>query len=94
MRLEVGGGLHDVLRTNHPANTPTGHCIGLGHTIDDDALVRKFRNKRGHRSELVLAVGEVFVDLVGDDPHLVFHSPLADGLYFLWRIHRSTWVVG
>ena len=93
MRLEVDRSLHHVVRPDHPANTPTGHRVGLSNTVDDDALVRNLGHQRGHRDKTVLAVGEVFVDLVGDDPDALLDSPAANGLDLFGRIHGAAGVV-
>jgi hypothetical protein len=39
--------------------------------------------------ELVVAVDEMFVDLVGDDPDVVLHGPLADGFDLVSRIDSA-----
>ena len=93
MRLKVDCSLHYIFRANHPANAPTRHCIRLCNTVNDDAGFGKFRDKRWHRRKLVLAIGEMLVDLVGNHPDAVLNCPLAncDGLF--WRVHSATWVV-
>ena len=85
VRLEVGGRLHDVGRADHPADPPAGHGVGLGHAVHDDAAVGQLGDGDGDRGELVVAVGEVLVDLVGEHPDAVLDGPLADGLDLLAR---------
>ncbi len=78
MGLQVRGGLDDVLRSDHPADPPAGHGVRLGHPVDHDAGVRDLRHLHGHRGEQRVAVDEVLVDLVGDDPDPLLRGPLAD----------------
>ena len=94
MRLEINCSFHDIVWANHPAHAPTSHCISLCNTVHDDALVGNFRNECWHRTELVLAVREVLVNFIGNDPDAVLNCPLSNGSNFFWRIHGTTWVVG
>ncbi len=94
MALEVGRRLDHVVRADHPADAPPGHRVGLGDTVDDDALVGEVGHERRHRRELVRTVREVLVDLVGDHPDPVLDRPLADRFDGGRRIHRTRRVVG
>ena len=94
MALEVRRCLDHVVRSDHPSDAPARHGIGLGDAVDDDALVGQVGHERRHRGELVRSVGEVFVDLVGDDPDAVFDRPLSDRLDGGRRIHGTRRVVG
>ena len=78
MGLEVAGRGHGVGRSDHPAHPPAGHGIGLGHTVEHDAAILQFGNHHRHGMMLGLAVCEVLVDLVGEDPDAVLRSPAAD----------------
>ncbi len=40
MRLGQGG-LDDVRRGRSSSHSPAGHCVGLGHAVEDDGLVRE-----------------------------------------------------
>ncbi len=87
-------GVDDVVRPDHPADPPPGHGVGLGDTVDDDALIGEIGHERRHRGELVRTVGEVLVDLVGDHPDAVLQRPLPDRLDGLGRVHGTGRVVG
>ena len=80
MRLQVGGRLDHVSRPDHPAHAPARHGVRLGDPVDHDAAVGELGDGHGHGTELRVAVDQVFVDLVGDDPDPPFHRPLADRL--------------
>ena len=94
VRLEVDRGLHHVVGADHPADSPSGHRIGLCDAVHDDALVGHLRHEGRHRRKRVGAIGEMFVDLVGDHPDAVVGGPLADGGDLLGRVHRAAGVVG
>ena len=79
VRLQVGGGLDQVGRADHPADPPAGHRVGLGDAVDDDAVVGEERAEHRHRAGVDAVVDEVLVDLVGQHPQLVVLDPLADG---------------
>ena len=80
-RLEVGGRLDDVGRADHPPDPPAGHGVGLGHAVEHDAACRRSSGtSAGIERELVVAVGEVLVDLVGDHPDAVLDGPAPDRL--------------
>ena len=79
---------------DHPAHPPAGHGVGLGHAVHDDARVGQLGHERRHRGELVVAVGEVLVDLVGDHPDAVLDRPPADGLDLVGRVDGAARVVG
>ena len=90
--LQVGASLDYVGGCDHPSDSPAGHGVRLGNTVQDDALVGELRNDNGHRVMFVVAVDEVLVDLVGDDPKVVLDGPLADGFDLVAAIHRPGWV--
>ncbi len=92
--LEVGGGLYDVVGADEPADAPAGHGVGLGDAVDDEALLGDLGHEGGHGGELVVAVDEVLVDLVGDDPHAVLDGPAPDGGDLVGGVDRSGGVVG
>ena len=73
---------------DHPADAPAGHRVRLGDAVDDDALVGELGHDRRHGDEPVVAVDEVLVDLVGQDPHALVDRPAADGLDLLRRVDR------
>ncbi len=85
--------LDDVGRADHPTDAPPCHGVGLRHTVDDDALFGQVRHHHGHRREFVAAIGEVFIDLVGDHPDTVGHCPFANRLDRLRRVDRTGRVV-
>jgi hypothetical protein len=89
VRLQVGGGLDHVERPDHPAHAPAGHGVRLGDAVDDDAPVGQVGHQRGHRREDVVAVRQVLVDLVGDDPDPPVHRPAADRLDLCRRVHDA-----
>ncbi len=86
--------LDDVVGTDQPPDPPPGHGIRLGDTVQDQALLGEIGHEHGHRRELVRAVGQVLVDLVGDDPHAALDGPLPDRLGLGRRVHRARRVVG
>ena len=94
MGLEVGGGLDHVGGADHPPDPPTRHGVGLGDAVEHDALVLQLGDELGHGGEPVLAVGEVLVDLVGDDPDAAVDRPATDGLDLLHWVHRAGRVAG
>ena len=94
MRLKVDRGLHHIFWPNHPANTPARHCIRFCNAIDNDAFVCNLRHERRQRRKLVLSIRQVFVNFVGDHPDAVLNGPLTYRNCFLWRVDRTTWVVG
>ena len=85
VRLEVRRRLHDVLRADDPADPPARHGVRLRDTVDHDALVAQLREDRGQRRERRVAVDEVLVDLVRQDPQAVLDGPAADRLGVLAR---------
>ena len=89
MGVQVRGRLDHVLRTDHPADAPPGHGIGLGHAVDDDAAVGEVRQGNRQRRELGVPVGEVLVDLVRDHPQPLVQEPPPDRLDLLCGVHRS-----
>ena len=89
MRLQVGGGLDDVGRADHPAHAPAGHGVGLGDAVEDDHLVAELRHRGGDGGERHAVVGQVLVDLVGDHPQALGRGPLADLLDLLRRVHGA-----
>ena len=74
----VDRGVHHVGRADHPADAPPGHRVGLRDTVDDDPAIAQLGRDDGHRDELGVAVDEVFVDLVTDDPDVVLGGPATD----------------
>ena len=92
MRLQIRGGLDDILRTDHPPHAPTRHRIGLRNTIQNDATLGERRNEHRHGCRLRIVIEQVFVDLVGDDPHAVFVCPLANRLHLCRCVDRTGWV--
>ena len=92
--LEVVGGLDDVVGPDHPTHPPPGHGVGLGDTVDDDALLGDVGHQRRHRAELVRPVREVLVDLVGDHPHAALDRPLPDRRDLGGCVDRAGRVVG
>ena len=90
MRLKVCGGLDEVGRADHPANTPTGHGIGLGNAVEDHAGIGKARDLSEDRGEHVVAERQVFINLVGNDPNAVLECPLTNRTNFFRRVHRAS----
>ena len=86
MGLQVGSGLDEVGRTDHPADPPTGHCIGLCDAVQHHTGVSQVRNKSANGVVLVSVIGEMLVDLVGDDPDTVLNGPLPDGPDLIGRV--------
>ena len=93
MTLQFGCGLGHVHGGDHPADAPARHGVGLGHAVEHEQLGAHF----GHRGADVRGFGavivQVFVDFVGNDPHVVFDSPLRDGLDGFRLPHRARRVV-
>ena len=48
VRLQILRGLDQISGTDHPADTPTCHRVGLGDAVQDDDLVAEFGDERGH----------------------------------------------
>ena len=89
VRLEVGGGRHHVGGSDHPPHPPSGHGVGLGHTVDHDAPIDQLGHQYGHGVVLGSAVHQVLVDLVGHHPQTLRRRPPADGLDLVPGIDRS-----
>ncbi|MCY1218052.1 hypothetical protein D9M72_299850 [compost metagenome] len=89
MGLQVGGGLDDVGRTDHPAHPPAGHGVGLGDAVEDDHFVAEFGNRRGNGCEGNAVIGEVLVDFVGDHPQSLGRGPQTDFADLLRRVHGT-----
>ena len=94
MRLQVSGGLHGIGRADHPAQTPSGHRVGLGNTVHEDGAVSQRGNCLDNRDSLDAVVGEVLVDLIGDHPEAVLLGPLTNGLGLLGGVDRTGGVRG
>ena len=73
--------------------TPAGHRICFRHTVHHHTLVGDLRNERWHRSESVLAINKVLVNLIGEHPHTVLNRPAADLCDFVWGVDRSRRVI-
>ena len=78
MRLEGQRGLDDVGGADHPAHSPAGHRVGLGHAVEDDGLVGQLGHQLDDVRALSVLVQQVLVDLIRDDPDAVLECPLAD----------------
>ena len=78
MALQLGDGLGDGRGGDHPANSPARHRVGLGDAVEHQQLVAAFGDLDADVCGLGAVIVEVLVDLVGDDPHVVLHGPLAD----------------
>ena len=89
MRLQVGGGLDHVGRADQPPDPPAGHRVGLGHAVDDHGLLGELRHRLQDRGEARVAVDQVLVDLVGEDPQAVLQGPAADRLDLLGAVDRA-----
>jgi len=76
--LQVGRGLDDVGRADHPADPPAGHRVGLRDAVEDDRVVGELGAQRRDRAGLDAVVQQVLVDLVGHDPQAVLGGPGTD----------------
>jgi len=74
---------------DQPAHPPTGHGVGLGHAVEHQAAIGQFGHHHRHGAELVVVVGQVLVDLVGDHPHIVVGGPTADGIHTVSGVHGT-----
>ena len=83
MRLHVRGGLNDVGRAVHPANPPPRHRVCLGNAVKNKRLICELGNLGKNVRVLQAVVGQVLVDLIGNDPDAVLESPLANRLRLL-----------
>ena len=89
MRLEGQRGLDDVGGADHPAHSPAGHRVSLGHAVEDDGLFREFGHQLDDVRGLRVLVQQVLVDLVRDDPDAVLEGPLADRGQLLGRVDAA-----
>ena len=89
MRLEGQRGLDDVGGADHPAHSPAGHRVGLGHAVEDDGLVGQLGHQLDDVRGLRVLVQQVLVDLIGDDPDAVLEGPLADRGQLLGRVDAA-----
>ncbi len=94
VRLKIGRGLDDILRPNHPTDAPSGHRVCLGNTVQNDCAIRERRDDHWQARRGSAVVKQVLIDFIGDDPQAVLERPLADRLYLLGRINRTSWVRG
>jgi len=79
VRLEVGRGLDQVGRADHPPDPPARHRVGLGDAVDHDRVVGELGAQHRQRPGLDAVVHEVLVDLVGEHPQAVLVRPGAEG---------------
>ena len=89
MRLEGQGGLDDVGGADHPAHSPAGHRVGLGHAVEDNGLVGQLGHQLDDVRALRVLVQEVLVDLIRNDPDAVLEGPLADRGQLLGRVDAA-----
>ncbi len=94
VRLQVGRCLDDVVGADHPADPPAGHRVGLGDAVDHDAAVGEVGHEDRHGGELRVAVDQMLVDLVRDDPEAVLKGPFTDRLDLGGRVHGAGGVGG
>jgi hypothetical protein len=86
MGLQVGRPSDHVGRADQPSDAPPGHGVGLGHPVEDHALLGELGHDRQDAVVLGVAVDEVLVDLVGDHDDAVLQRPAADRLDLLARV--------
>ena len=86
LTLEARHFLRDGRRSERPADAPSGHCIGLRDTVDDDRAVHEFRTDGRETDESVPAVDEIFVNFIRDDPKVFFNGFFHENhLGILWQ---------
>ena len=78
MTLQLGGGLGHLKRSDHPADTPARHRIGLGHAVQHQQLPAAFRHGGTDVGGVRIVIVQVLVDLVGDNPNVVLDGPTTD----------------
>ena len=65
MSLQLVDTFHNPFRSGNETDTPSGHCISFGYTVDDDNAVFDFSELS---DALVLAdVVDVFINFVGNN---------------------------
>jgi hypothetical protein len=64
--------------SDQPADPPARHGVGLRDAVEHDGAVGYLRHDDRQRRGLGAVIAQVFVDLVGDHPDVVFGRPPAD----------------
>ena len=67
---------HQLLGHDHPAQPAAGHCIPFREAVDNEDVVVE----RQGRLDLVIAVDQTVVDLVGNDGVTTLPEPLVGSL--------------
>ena len=74
---------------NAPADPPAGHGVGLAYAIDEYRPLLQARPDRGKTGELVTAIDQPLVDLVGNDQQVFFHGHVGQLAQLIRRVHAA-----
>ena len=87
--------LDEVLRAASEADAPAGHGIGLGAAVHGQRAVAQPRFDLDDGGGLEAVIGQLFVDVVGEDPHIrVAQQHVADRAQLFSGIGRTGRVAG
>ena len=88
-------GIHQMLRACRVADAPAGHGIGFRHAVHGQRAVIEIGLDLGGRAELEVAIGEVLVHVVGEDPDMrMLHQDIGQRLHLGPAIGRARGVGG
>ena len=78
----------DLCRPCHKSQSPSGHGIGFGKTVDDD---RPFKHARHLRNRYMRLSGvcQCAIDLIAQDKDIFFHTDLCD-LFQILALHNGS----
>ena len=71
LRLHLGHRRNQLLRPAGVTDPPSGHAKGLGHAVQRQGAVFKPRFDLGDGRKLEIVIDDVFVNVVGQNPHLI-----------------------
>jgi len=87
LRLELVDGVDDGFRAADIAYSPAGHGEGFAVAVEGEGALDELWVERGEGDELQAVVGELFVDLVGEDRKVwVFDDDIGEGFEFFGRV--------
>ncbi|MNH09413.1 hypothetical protein D3C79_688670 [compost metagenome] len=75
---QVAQVLGQQLRADHPTDPPTGHGMGLGQAVDGRAALGHAR--QAGRAEMLALKQQLAVDLIGDQPQVMFDAQVRQAL--------------
>jgi hypothetical protein len=68
----------DLFRAGGISDSPPGHGVGLGNSVDDDRLAFDLISEGSDARKSEIIVDDLFIDLIGDDKKIVSKGDLRD----------------